>query len=84
MTNATPPAEPDAGQRLMEVMMEITAQAHDLPWRTGRKLGRTIYAQFGPEPDDDDLLVGVMDTVALAEDAVECHNERHFFAKEAS
>lgn len=30
-----------------------------LPWRTGRKVGRTIY-------DADDELIGVMDTTALA------------------
>lgn len=35
-------------------------------WRTGRKVGRTIYAQMGPEPSDDDPLIGVMDTPDLA------------------
>jgi hypothetical protein len=39
-------------------------------WRTGRKVGRTIYFQRGPEPSDDDPLVGVMDTPALAEAVV--------------
>jgi hypothetical protein len=43
-------------------------------WRVGRKVGRTIYAQIGPEPSDDDVLIGVMDTSALAEDAVQAHN----------
>jgi hypothetical protein len=43
-------------------------------WRTGRKLGRTIYAQLGPEPSDDDPLIGVMDTRTIADEAVECHN----------
>lgn len=43
-------------------------------WRTGRKVGRTIYQMTGPEPSDDDPLIGVMDTPALAEDAVRSHN----------
>jgi hypothetical protein len=43
-------------------------------WRVGRKVGRTIYAQIGPEPSDDDVLIGVMDTRALAEEAVAAHN----------
>jgi hypothetical protein len=47
-----------------------------LRWRTGRKVGRTIYAQLGAEPTDHDLLIGVMDTPALAREAVESHNER--------
>lgn len=45
-------------------------------WRTGRKVGRTIYAQQGPEPSDDDPLIGVMDTTALATEAVSAHNVR--------
>jgi len=44
-------------------------------WRTGRKLGRTIYAQLGPGPSDNDILIGMMDTKALAEDAVAQHNQ---------
>ena len=35
-------------------------------WRTGRKVGRTIYAQMGNEPSDNDPLIGVMDTPDLA------------------
>jgi hypothetical protein len=35
-------------------------------YRTGRKVGRTIYHQVGPEPSDDDELVGLMDTPVLA------------------
>lgn len=38
----------------------------DAVWRTGRKVGRTIYAQLGTEPSDDDPLIGVMDTPELA------------------
>jgi hypothetical protein len=49
--------------------------AEILRWRTGRKVGRTIYAQPGAEPSDEDLLIGVMDTPALAREAVEAHNE---------
>ncbi len=37
------------------------------PWRVGRKVGRTIYNRL-------DVLVGVMDTPALAADAVEAVN----------
>lgn len=32
---------------------------HPLPWRVGRKVGRTVY-------DADDELIGVMDTRELA------------------
>lgn len=39
-------------------------------WRTGRKVGRTIYEQRGDEPSDEDELIGVMDTIELAEEAV--------------
>jgi hypothetical protein len=45
-------------------------------WRVGRKVGRTIYAQIGSEPSDDDPLIGVMDTLGLAEEAVDAHNAR--------
>jgi hypothetical protein len=45
-------------------------------WRTGRKVGRTIYLQLGPEPSEDDPLIGVMDTRELAAEAVEAHNAR--------
>lgn len=43
-------------------------------WRVGRKVGRTIYQQTGPEPDDTDPLIGVMDTPELAALAVEAVN----------
>ena len=45
-------------------------------WRTGRKVGRTIYAQDGPQASDDDRLIGVMDTPELAAQACEGHNTR--------
>lgn len=43
-------------------------------WRVGRKVGRTIYLQRGPEPTDDDPLIGVMDTPELARQAVAAVN----------
>jgi hypothetical protein len=43
-------------------------------WRVGRKVGRTIYVQFGIEPSDDDVLIGVMDTPWLAAEAINAHN----------
>jgi hypothetical protein len=43
-------------------------------WRVGRHLGRTIYAQVGEEPSDADELLGMMDTVELAERVVQDHN----------
>lgn len=46
-------------------------------FRQGRKLGRTIYRQFGPEAADGDLLVGLMDTAALARLVVEALNDKH-------
>jgi hypothetical protein len=45
-----------------------------LPWRTGRKVGRTLYAQIGNVPSDDDVLIGVMDTPELADEAAKAHN----------
>ena len=52
----------------------MTVDPLSLPWRTGRKVGRTIYAQHGPEPSDTDELIGVMDTPVLAAEAVRWHN----------
>lgn len=43
-------------------------------WRVGRRVGRTIYAQIGAEPSDDDPLIGVMDTPGLAHEAATAHN----------
>jgi hypothetical protein len=45
-----------------------------MTWRTGRKLGRTIYEQVGPEPSDDDHLLGLMDSSELAEFVVNAVN----------
>ncbi len=55
-----------------------------LPWRTGRKLGRTIYAQLGALPGDDDPLIGVMDTPALADEAALAHNAQLRSVQESS
>jgi len=43
-------------------------------WRVGRKVGRTVYAQIGDEPNDNDFLIGVFDTRELATEAVLTHN----------
>lgn len=51
------------------------AEPH-LPWRTGRKVGRTIYEQPWAQPSDDDPLIGVMDTRELAAEACAAHNYR--------
>lgn len=51
------------------------SMAHWLVWRTGRKVGRTIYAQLGELPSDDDRLIGVMDTPVMASEVVNAHNE---------
>jgi hypothetical protein len=45
-----------------------------LRWRTGRKVGRTIYAQPGAYAADEDILIGVMDTPKLARETVMAHN----------
>ncbi len=46
-----------------------------MTYRTGRKVGRTIYRQVGTEPSDDDELVGLLDTPVLAEMFVMAINE---------
>lgn len=43
-------------------------------WRTGRKVGRTLYAMVADEATDYDILIGVMDTEELAADVVTAHN----------
>lgn len=50
--------------------------AEVLPWRVGRKVGRTIYRQISTEPADGDALIGVMDTRWLARQAVTAYNQR--------
>lgn len=48
-------------------------------WRTGRKVGRTIYIQTGKEPGDcgEDQLIGMMDSRDLAQLVVDAVN--HFY-----
>ena len=56
-------------------MAAETPDPLSLPWRTGRHVGRTIYAQGGPEASrEDDELIGVMDTPELAAEACAGHN----------
>lgn len=43
-------------------------------WRTGRKVGRTIYVQVNAEPSEADILIGMMDTPLLATEAADAHN----------
>jgi hypothetical protein len=51
-------------------------------WRTGRKVGRTLYVQLGEAPADRDPLIGVMDTPELAAMAVRAVNAYHLPPKE--
>lgn len=46
----------------------------DLYWRIGRSLGRTVYAQAEAVPGPLDELIGLMDTIELAEEVVRNHN----------
>jgi hypothetical protein len=54
----------------------VSATENQWRWRTGRKVGRTVYVQWGNEPSDADTLIGMMDSVEIAEEAVSAHNER--------
>ncbi len=55
-------------------MNERFADILDLRWRAGRKVGRTVYAQLGSEPSDNDPIIGMFDSVELAARAVKDHN----------
>lgn len=55
-------------------MNPVVQPFEKLPWRTGRKVGRTIYAIIGDEPADRDVLIGLMDTRLLAMEVVAAHN----------
>jgi hypothetical protein len=57
-------------------MATETPDPLSLPWRTGRRVLRTVYAQGGPEASREDVLIGVMDTPELAAEACAGHNER--------
>lgn len=43
-------------------------------YRTGRKVGRTIYRVVGDSASDDDVLVGMLDTPELAAEFVDAMN----------
>lgn len=65
----TPPV-----QTTYPVKVRRTELSTRLPWRVGRKVGRTIYAQQGSEPSDRDVLIGCMDSREIAAAAVTGHN----------
>jgi hypothetical protein len=46
-----------------------------VPWRTGRTLGRTLYARTGGDDFKADTVFGMLDTPELAEAACADHNE---------
>jgi len=54
----------------------VTGSETERRWRTGRKVGRTIYRQVGEEPSNDDPLIGVMDTPEWAALVVDAVNQR--------
>jgi hypothetical protein len=62
---------------LGRVVDEIVRPANyaKMPWRVGRKVGRTIYAMPEDMPCDTDPLIGVMDTHELADIACLAHND---------
>lgn len=74
------------GSRLANIEAVLNAQIRPHPtvhvgeelltrtWRVGRKVERTLYAQLGPQPSDDDILIGMVDTPALAARLVLDHN----------
>lgn len=54
---------------------EDLADLMGLPWRVGRKLGRTVYAMDGEDDNRNcDTFLGIMDTRTVAEHIVEAHN----------
>jgi hypothetical protein len=61
----------DLNARRYDVAMTDTLTR---PWRTGRKLGRTIYAVVGLEPSDEDLLIGMVDEASIAAHICAVHN----------
>lgn len=46
------------------------------PWRTGRSLGRTLYARTGGDDWKADTFIGIMETPELALAVVEGHNQK--------
>ena len=70
---------PDARAKVLELLRGCAGQrrpaaVEDCRWRTGRKVGRTIYVQRGQEASDGDPLIGMMDTQELAAEVVRSHN----------
>ena len=63
------------GTQPVETPSTDSGEASRLPWRTGQKLGRTLYGQLGDEPSDEDPLLGLMETKALAEQVVAAVND---------
>lgn len=59
----------------LEHLPVVRPDLHLLPWRQGRHEPRHLYAQPGPEPSDDDPVVGTLDTPAAALEACEAHNQ---------
>lgn len=53
---------------------ELPTDPQNYYWRTGRKVGRTIYVCDDGIADDSDPIIGMMDTPELAEAAVSAHN----------
>lgn len=60
----------------MENTGAASQAAIEMPWRTGRHLGRTIYAQVDVDggPGRLDVVLGMVDSVQLAEHIVVLHN----------
>lgn len=55
--------------------MSLENQILSAYWRTGRKVGRTIYAMHERnKPSDDDVFIGVLDYPSAAQAAVSQHN----------
>lgn len=52
-------------------MTDLTA----FPWRTGRTLGRTVYARTGGDDWKADTVIGMLDTPELAAGACAAHND---------
>lgn len=45
-----------------------------VPWRVGRRLGRTLYAETGGDNRDADVVLGMVDSAELATHIVTVHN----------
>lgn len=45
-----------------------------VPWRVGRRKLRTVYAVLAVDDPEGDVLIGLLDTPALAAAAVRGHN----------